>query len=412
MRIRTGWIIGLVGIFGLLCACVAVGGGLLAYRLLPTLLRPTPTPTLPLPATRPAGSPTPAARPTEPATPIPSTPPPTTTPLSPAAPALSLWITVPVEAASAMAPAPDGRLALFAANGQGGFLDPRTGEITEVPSSPEPVEELVFSPDGRVFALRTSSDILVWDLQREQALFTLTPEETVRRIAFSPQGTLLLVGGEETLSGYFVETGRRAFSFDLYGPADGFVMTPDERLIFQMSHMEGDLEVWDTHSGSWWGSISFEPLTAIALSPDGRLLAVAENEMRPTESHGDAPFPTRLGLREISVRPTRGKVELNLARELDVVPELEGRGLPLSLKALAFTPDGRRIVGLADGVGKEATNGRLYVWEAESGRMIGRAVLPPRPWAMAVLEEGRAVAVLIGDNFAGKEIRIYEIPGR
>jgi hypothetical protein len=56
-------------------------------------------------------------------------------------------------------------------------------------------------------------------------------------------------------------------------------------------------------------------------------------------------------------------------------------------------------------------NSRLYVWDAASGRMIGRAVLPPRPLQMALMEEGRSVAVLIG-YMTGVEVRIYEIPGR
>jgi hypothetical protein len=103
-------------------------------------------------------------------------------------------------------------------------------------------------------------------------------------------------------------------------------------------------------------------------------------------------------------------VRLDLQEELGLQPEMEGK-FPLPLKALQFTPDGRRIVGLADWVGEGNMNGRLYVWDAASGRMIGRAVLPPRPLRMALMEEGRSVAVLIG-YMTGVEVRIYEIPGR
>jgi WD40 repeat protein len=318
---------------------------------------------------------------------------------------------IPVEGVVAIAPAPDGRLSLFTANGQTGLLDPRTGEIAEGLPTPSRVEELVFSPDGQAFALRTGSEIRVWDMSGARTRFTLPIQEEVRRIAFSPQGSLLLVGGERTLSGYYVETGRRAFAFDLYGPADQFIMTPDERLIFQMTDRASDLEVWDAYTGEWWGSLEFEPLTAIALSPDGRLLTAAENEMRPIEDEGyEGPFPTRVALWRVSIDPDRREVRLDLQEELGLQPEMEGK-FPLPLKALQFTPDGRRIVGLADWVGEGNMNGRLYVWDAASGRMIGRAVLPPRPLRMALMEEGRSVAVLIG-YMTGVEVRIYEIPGR
>ncbi|SNB62418.1 WD40 repeat domain-containing protein [Thermoflexus hugenholtzii] len=403
MRGRTVLIGGLTLAFVALCACAVLGGGFLAYRFLPRLLSPTPTSEIRTPTARPPASPTSLPRPTATAT-LPSPP-------DGEAPALPLRVAIPVEGVVAIAPAPDGRLSLFTANGQTGFLDPRTGEIAEGPTAPSRVEELVFSPDGEAFALRTASEIRLWDIPGARTRFTLALEEEVRRIAFSPQGTLLLVGGTDTLSGYFVETGRRAFAFDLYDAADQFVMTPDERLIFQMTDRASDLEVWDAYTGEWWGSLEFEPLTAIALSPDGRLLVAAENEMRPMEEGYEAPFPARIALWAITIRPEQQEVELRLAQELDLVPELEYGKFPLPLKALAFTPDGRRIVGLADWVGEGDTNGRLYVWDAGSGRMIGRAILPPRPLRIALMEEGRSMAILIG-YMTGVEVRIYEIPGR
>jgi len=412
MRGRTVLIGGLTLAFVALCACAVLGGGFLAYRFLPRLLSPTPTSEIRTPTARPLASPTSTPRPTVTAAPpSPPTPSPIPSPMATEAAALPLRVTIPVEGVVAIAPAPDGRLSLFTANGQTGFLDPRTGEIAEGPTAPSRVEELVFSPDGEAFALRTASEIRLWDIPGARTRFTLALEEEVRRIAFSPQGTLLLVGGTDTLSGYFVETGRRAFAFDLYDAADQFVMTPDERLIFQMTDRASDLEVWDAYTGEWWGSLEFEPLTAIALSPDGRLLVAAENEMRPMEEGYEAPFPARIALWAITIRPEQQEVELRLAQELDLVPELEYGKFPLPLKALAFTPDGRRIVGLADWVGEGDTNGRLYVWDAGSGRMIGRAILPPRPLRIALMEEGRSMAILIG-YMTGVEVRIYEIPGR
>lgn len=431
MRLQAALRVRLVALSAL-CVCLVVGGGLLACRSEGEPARPTPTPVAtppqaartpslglrmrrPTPTaavatpTPPSPSPTPAPRPS---TPPPPPPPPGPGGATAPAPGLTLRMAIPVENVITIVPVPDGRLALFTVNGQTGFLDLLTGNIAEGLTAPEAIEDLVFSPDGRAFALLTASGVRVWDILEGATRFVLTPEQRVRRIAFSPQGTLLLVGGVSVLSGYFVETGEEAFAFDLMGPADEFVMMPDEGLIFQMTWMAPDIQVWDTYSGEWRGSIQFDPLTAMALSADGVLLAVAENEVRPSEAayRGVAPFPTTVTIWKTTVRPEEQDVRLDLLQRLQFVPETELGKFPLPLRELAFTPDGRRLVGLADWIGEGDMNGRLYVWDVASGRMMAREVLPPRPWRMALAEGGRAVAVLIGGGPFGREVRIYEIP--
>ncbi len=395
MRSRT-FLIGCL-VLGLLalCAFAVLGGAFVGYQVLRALRSPTLSSNTPI-------APLPSSSPTKPG-PLPS--------LSMEAPELMLRMAVPVEGVITIASIPNGeRLALLDMNGQTGFMDVQSGEIEEGMTSPEAVEELVFSPDGQVFALRSSSQILLFDVQLAQTRFTLPIEETVHRLAFSPQGTLLLVGGERTLRGYYVETGRQAFAFALSAPADQFVMTPDEQLIFQMSDSTSDLQVWNAQAGRQWSSIKLAPLTAIALSPDGRRLVAAENEMRMMETlEFEAPFPTRLALWEL--RREQDGVMLDLAQSLNFNLEFELQKFPLSVRALAFTSDGRRIVGLADWIGEGDMNGRLYVWDAASGRMIGRAVLPPRPLQMVLTEQGRSVAILFGYAL-GSEVRIYEIPER
>ncbi len=393
MRSRT-FLIGCL-VLGLLalCACAVLGGSLLGYQVLqtrgsPTLPPETPKVTIPPPS------------PTQPG-PISSS--------SMEVPELLLRMAVPAEGVIGLALGDNSKLAMFYQDGQTSYMDVQSGKIVKRDTAPEPVEELVFFPEGQLLALRSSSQILLFDAQLLQTRFTLPIRETVHHIAFSPQGTLLLVGGERTLSGYYVETGRQAFAFALSTPADQFVMTPDEQLIFQMSKMTSDLQVWNAQTGRQWDSIQLAPLTAIALSPDGQRLAAAENEMRMTEMGYEAPFPTRLAL--WAIRRGQDKVMLDLAQMLDFNIEFELQKFPLSVQALAFASDGRRIVGLADWVGEGSMNGRLYVWDTTSGRMIGRAALPPRPLQMVLMEQGRSVAILIGYNI-GSEVHIYEIPQR
>ncbi|MCS7251986.1 MAG: hypothetical protein NZ572_06105 [Thermoflexus sp.] len=408
MRMRSWWIIGIVGLVGALCLCGSLGAGIAAYRFLPEMLtrlpqvmRPSPTPS---PAKDSTPSPTPAQTPTPRIPPTPTMEQMTTPLASPTraseTPGSVRWRLrqeIPVEAFQ-MAVAPDGSRLAVSESDRIRILDPRTGRELVRFSVEEGVEvnRMAFSPDGRWLVVSTGETVELLNLTTQTVDHVFFPTGPAREVAFSPQETLVLVGTESHLIGYYLESRRPAFEFELYGPGDAFVVDAEERLIFQITRGEADVEVWDAYTGEGWGSIAFEPISAIALSPDGRLLAVAENALMEHPTYGSVLAPGRAALWAIDVDPAQREVTLDLQAELDFPQETEGVDLPVILQQLAFSPDGRWIAGIADWMGEGDTRGRLYLWETATGRRLAREILPGRPLGLGFVEDGAGLAVLLG----------------
>ncbi len=396
MRRRSWLIVGIIGAIGALCLCGGLGVGIAAYRFLPRVLTQVPRGLTPSPALTPTRgqTPVPPTRTAAPAeTPAPS---PALASETPALAMLRLRKEIPAETFQ-MAVSPDGSLLAVSEPDRIRVLDPRTGQELARFSSDE-AEYLAFSPDGQWIATAAGQTVTLLDASARVVghRFSLADTEDVHGLTFSPQGTVLLVGTESRLTGYYVESGRPAFEFELYGPADMFAMDPDERLVFQITIGETDMEVWDAHTGEWWGSIEFDPISAFALSSDGRTMAVAENTLIEHPDYGQVLAPGRVALWQVEVNPDQQEVTLDLLVELDFPQEVEGTNLPVVLRQLAFSPDGRWVAGIADWTGEGDTRGRLYLWEAATGRRLAREVLPGRPMGIGFVEGGAGVAVLVG----------------
>lgn len=218
-----------------------------------------------------------------------------------------------------------------------------------------------FSPDGKRVATVSGNEALLWDAVTGRKLLTLRGHANdLYAIAFSPDGALLATGGGDrkakvwdaasgaelfTLSGHGGSITGLAFSPDgtrlATGSEDGSiriwdVMPRGEALslsngpIWQIgfssdgSHLFGTLSgrvvIWDSVSGSERRAFSAQDsVTAASLGPDGKVLAIADAESNVTlwdAASGEKLFAW-------PAHTTR-------------------------INALAFSPDGTRLVTASD----------------------------------------------------------------
>ena len=292
---------------------------------------------------------------------------------------------------SGLASSPDGRL-LAVADGEGlvRFLDLRTwqprGEPLQLDG--EGTEQAIeFSPDGNTLAVATAAggnraNLYLIDpssgRKRLAASWHSIPSNLgprrFTRFAFSPDGRRLAVAVSTGAPDVPFPTAAHLYLLDMPSgrpvwrrdyplrPGQNEVsvaFTRDGTLV--TSAPQGETLLWDAGRGRI--ERSFPIGGQFAVSPDGRLAAIAQNSPSPAEP------TTSLALLDLRSGSTQ---------ELPPPPS------PTWIIAAAFTPDGRRIVTASFDLA-------LRVWDVESGSILQTFTDQPSGQNLALLPDGRTV---------------------
>ncbi len=233
-----------------------------------------------------------------------------------------------------------------------------------------------FAPDGRTLAVGTEDGLVhLVDVATARADVLRGYGPQVLAVAYAPGGRLLAAGvngGPVHL--WDLEAGTRTLFEDHHEGVKDLVWSPDGRLLAAGS-WEGRVRVYEAPGGRELGAREgLAPWTAgLAFSPDGASLWVGQagggvRAFSPDLSAEQAPLPTG-PLSALALRPDGGLLatageggELALWRlpERTRATSLAGQGS--EIKALAFGADGRT---LAVGEGP-----RAFLLEVDSGREL------------------------------------------
>jgi RNA polymerase sigma factor (sigma-70 family) len=284
-----------------------------------------------------------------------------------------------------LALAPDGRTLAVADYGTVHLLDPVTGSERMAPlphRTNGAVLQVVFSPDGKVLASTSSSGgpTWLWDTTTGKALHRLTTQDEIA--AFSPDGKILASAGHgERVTLWDLATGKEQGTLPLPPPTpvmhhliclafspDGKILAAggDERpvvlldvatrkelhrlptvraevLLFApdgktlVTSANGAFRLWDVATGEELHTREGHrgEVNAVALSPDGRLVASGSWYDRTVRLWDAAT-----------------------GRQLHVLTGHEGY-----IRAVDFAPDGRALVS-------GGRDGTLRLWDAATGKPL------------------------------------------
>ncbi len=208
------------------------------------------------------------------------------------------------------------------------------------------IHALASSPDGKLLASGSSDNtVMLWDLPQGALRKTLPRHKgAVKALAFSPDSKLLASGGDDrTISIWSLPDGvlRKTLGGDK-GPVIALAISPDGKVLASaggnervMPAVSSDviIRLWNLQDGLQTRTLEGHksPVTALAISPDGKLLASGSTETT---------------------------IKLWSLPDGLLLSTLQGHRR--SVRALAITPDGKLLASGSD-------DGNIRLWSLPNG---------------------------------------------
>lgn len=236
----------------------------------------------------------------------------------------------------------------------------------QVLSHPAEVVAIAFSPDGSLLAAASVASAAIWSCDTTYVRVLERPGKTFRGMAFAPDGRTLALGSEDgTIRLWEMPGGReRAVLHDSDCDVHRVAFSPDGKLLAS-GNDDGRVVLWDAREGTRRLVLHQgrgKPIRALAFSPDGRSLAVADpggagdalvldvetgavRTRLPAPPQGSVSLAFGPGGALVATGGIRSPIAIwDLARpkESSAVGE---RGSP---RSLAFSPDGRWLAHAGD----------------------------------------------------------------
>ncbi len=278
-----------------------------------------------------------------------------------------------------------------------------------------------FAPDGK-HVITGSNDIRVWDAKTGEQLARQKLRVGYRGFVLSPDGKTVAMGDQQLWLWNWqdggaprrVDTGTRRYF-------DSFTFSANGASLYASDGLGGRGYEYDVATGRFAGKVSESAFRWRAVSPDGKMLAVADYDTAKREGSVILRDPTtnkeigRLQSGKLQVRqgcwskdgrrlacatPFRAWVwDVKTGKAFG--PDVPGH--ENTVTSLTFTGDGRLITASEDRT--------IRTWDPKIGKELARIRMDGLPWALAVSPGGDLMAgsqgsggIRVWQTKSGKEV--------
>jgi len=242
-------------------------------------------------------------------------------------------------------------------------------------SAPGSITSVAFAPDGTIVLTGGDNTARLWDTATGACIRTFVGHaDSVRSAAFSPNGAnVVTASDDETVKLWHTATGAHMLTF--VGHADDVncvTFSPDGTEILSGGD-DGTARLWNAFTGSHIRTFSGHTyyVLAIAFSPDGSKIVTGSGDqtLRLWDRYTGAPIRT-------------------LGQSLGWV------------ESVAFSPDGTRVLA-ADG------RNNAWLWDISTGELI-QSLVGHSATVMSVAFSPDGTKVLTGAGWADKTARLWD----
>ncbi|MEO7729902.1 MAG: protein kinase, partial [Kofleriaceae bacterium] len=288
-------------------------------------------------------------------------------------------------------------------------MQPRLSELARLPGTYGRTWCATFSPDGSQLATADDRAAQIWDGKTYRLLFTLPHGAEVYQTAYTPDGAMLVTVTETSIRVWNARTGTLVRILGAKPgdpkPPDYFALavSPDGRLVAAADSAGSSVRIWDATSGASVAELHEGPTSLafprLAFSADGWLATSGGGEarifdVRTWRQAFVVPGPVRslaFDARGRLVTGTAmGEVALWDVRGASRLRQLRPFGEPV--EAVTFSADGALV---AAGSG----DGAIQSWRTDSGAL--QSQLNPRHGKIVGIEFAPSAERLVAANADG-----------
>jgi WD40 repeat protein len=240
------------------------------------------------------------------------------------------------------------------------------------------VHDLAFSPDGsRLLMSGANKEIVSWVRAEKEGTYLKLHSDHVYGLAFSPDGTTFATGGNDSLIGIWdaAENEEKGLIKKHTDKVYGVAFLPDGKRLVSVGE-DGLAAVWTVATRKPVAQLDYNgKLTALAVAPDGSRVAFANTVGRVY--FWDLTSPRQV----LHAEPQ---------------PKVEGEQ---AIWRLSYRPDGKAVAGVDEAA-------RLAVWDATTGG-VTRLLAGLKPTVARYSPDGKYLAVGFSDGM----VRMYDPTG-